>query len=60
MADALADPIGLDRDQYELLHAGRHVEIERPMAEEFVVTHVGERVDAPVVDEGIEYYRFIA
>ena len=60
MADALADPIGLDREQYELLHDGRQVEIERPMAQELVVTHVGQRADAPVVDEGIEYYRFIA
>lgn len=57
---ALADPIGLDRDQYERLHDGLQVEIERNMVEEFVVSHVGERADAPVVDEGIEYYRFIA
>ena len=60
MSAALADPVALDRDQYERLHEGGHVEIERPMTEEFVVSHVGERSDAPVVDEGIEYYRFIA
>lgn len=60
MAEALADPIGLDRDQYERLHDGRFVEIERTMAQEFVVSHVGQRTDSPVVDEGIEYYRFIA
>jgi hydroxymethylglutaryl-CoA synthase len=60
MSEALADPIGLDRDQYERLHDGRQVEIARSMSEEFVVSHVGDRVDAPVVDEGIEYYRFIA
>ncbi len=60
MSAALADPIGLDRDQYERLHDGRQVEIARSMSEEFVVSHVGDRVDAPVVDEGIEYYRFIA
>jgi hydroxymethylglutaryl-CoA synthase len=60
MSAALADPICLNRGQYERLHDGCHVEIERRMAEEFVVSHVGNRADAPVVDEGIEYYRFIA
>lgn len=60
MSEALADPIGLDRDQYERLHDGRKLEIARTLSEEFVVSHVGERSDAPVVDEGIEYYRFIA
>ncbi len=60
MSAALADPIGLDREQYERLHDGERLEIERPMREEFVVSHVGERVGSPVVDEGIEYYRFIA
>jgi hydroxymethylglutaryl-CoA synthase len=59
MSAALADPVALDRDQYERLHEGGRLEIERPMTEEFVVSHVGERSDAPVVDEGIEYYRFI-
>jgi hydroxymethylglutaryl-CoA synthase len=60
MSAALADPIALDRDQYERLHEGGRLDIERPMTEEFVVSHVGERSNAPVVDEGIEYYRFIA
>ncbi len=60
MAQALADPIGLDRAQYERLHDGLKVSIDRPMREEFIVSHIGERADAPVVDEGIEYYRFIA
>ncbi len=60
MSEALATPIDLDRDQYERLHEGGKVEIERPLSEEFVVSHVGDRADAPVVDEGIEYYRFIA
>lgn len=59
MTDALADPINLDRNQYERLHDGLQVEIERSMADEFIVSHIGERALAPVVDEGIEYYRFI-
>ncbi len=59
MAEALADPINLNQNQYESLHDGRHVQIPRHMTQEFVVSHVGERADSPVVDEGIEYYRFV-
>ena len=59
MGAALADSISLDQGQYERLHDGQQVQIERKMTQEFVVSHVGERADAPVVDEGIEYYRFV-
>jgi hydroxymethylglutaryl-CoA synthase len=58
MRAALEDPVSLDQQQYERLHAGDRVDIPRTVRSEFVVSHVGER-SGPLVDEGIEYYRFV-
>ncbi len=58
MGDALEHSVALDREQYERLHAGEHVDIPRRVFAEFVVSHVGER-SGPITDEGIEYYRFV-
>lgn len=60
LREALADPVPLNQEQYERLHDGLHIEIERERSAEFVVTHVGDRNSASLVDEGIEYYRFIS
>jgi hydroxymethylglutaryl-CoA synthase len=59
MREALEDQVPLNREQYERLHAGEHLEIHRTLRSEFVVSHVGGR-QGPLVDEGIEYYRFVS
>ena len=59
MREALKNSVRLTRAQYERLHAGEHVDIPRTVQAEFVVSHVGER-SGPLVDEGIEYYRFVS
>ncbi|MGD8416585.1 MAG: hypothetical protein PVH91_05975 [Pseudomonadales bacterium] len=60
LSEALDDAVSVDRAQYEALHAGRYVRIERRIADEFIVSHVGDRNAGPLVDAGIEYYRYIA
>ena len=58
MRDALEDPVALDQEQYERLHAGEQLIIPRTVRSEFVVSHVGERAGS-LLDEGIEYYRYV-
>jgi len=59
LAQALDDVVPVDREQYEILHAGGFLDIERSRSGEFVVTHIGERSDGPLVDAGIEYHRYV-
>ena len=56
---ALAGAVDLDQAQYEALHGGRQVEIDRPRNEEFVVSGTGQRTVPPLIDEGVEYYTFL-
>jgi hydroxymethylglutaryl-CoA synthase len=58
MRAVLDEHVRLDQVQYERLHAGEHLEIPRTIRSEFVVSHVGAR-SGPLMDEGIEYYRFV-
>ncbi len=59
VAQSLADVVPIDREQYEILHAGGYLDIERSRSGEFVVSHIGERSDGPLADAGIEYHRFV-
>ncbi|MGE0624325.1 MAG: hydroxymethylglutaryl-CoA synthase [Pseudomonadales bacterium] len=59
MARALEDVVPIDREQYEVLHAGGYLDIDRSRSGEFVVTHIGERSSGALVDAGIEYHRFV-
>jgi len=60
LAQALANPIDLTREQYEALHDGREVPglLQTPHAE-FMITHVGERYEPSFQDLGIEYYKYV-
>ena len=61
LKEALAEPIDLNRAQYEALHDGREVpELSYQPRREFVITHVGERYDANFQDLGVEYYHYVA
>jgi hydroxymethylglutaryl-CoA synthase len=60
LAQALANPIDLTRDQYEALHDGREVPGLRQTPQgEFMITHVGERYEPSFQDLGIEYYKYV-
>jgi len=59
-AEALADPIDLNREQYESFHDRREAEgvVYAPRSE-FVISHVGERYDPAFQDLGVEYYKYV-
>lgn len=59
LAQALADVVPIGREQYEILHAGGYLDVERSRSGEFVVSHIGERSDGPLMDAGIEYHRYV-
>jgi hydroxymethylglutaryl-CoA synthase len=56
---ALEGAINLDQAQYEALHAGRLIEIDRPRREEFVVSSTGQRTAPPLINQGVEYYTYV-
>lgn len=61
VADALKNPLDIDKATYESLHTGSEKKdvaaSHRKM--EFVVDRVGDRNEAAFQDVGIEYYKFI-
>lgn len=60
-ADVMELTLDLDRQQYEALHDGRHVQnLDYVARNEFVIDRVGRSVDRHFTDLGIEYYRYIA
>ena len=59
-SEALAEPIDLDRAQYEALHDGDPTHDVAVADRGFVVERVGDRYDPDFQDLGIEYYRWNA
>ena len=60
-ADAMKFAIDLDRQQYEALHDGRHLDsLDYVARNEFVIDRIGHSDDRHFTDLGIEYYRYIA
>ncbi|MCB9664375.1 MAG: hydroxymethylglutaryl-CoA synthase [Alphaproteobacteria bacterium] len=60
-AQALADPVDLDRAAYEALHDGRPLDgFDAPPRGGFVVDRIGQHHDDDFQDIGLEYYRFVA
>jgi len=60
VADALASPIDLDKDQYEALHEGRKAPgLGVPAFSGFVVDHIGTSTASAYQDAGIEFYRHV-
>ena len=60
VADALQHSVLLDQPGYEALHAGHGSCLERPFANEFVISRVGTSTDPNAADLGIEYYEYVA
>lgn len=59
-AEALADPIDLNREQYESFHDRRELDgIGYAPRSEFIISHVGERYDPAFQDLGVEYYKYV-
>jgi hydroxymethylglutaryl-CoA synthase len=58
--EALADPIDLDRTQYEALHDGDPDHDVPTEARGFIIERIGDRYDPDFQDLGIEYYRWNA
>ncbi len=59
LAQALANPIDLTREQYEALHDSHDTTTIKPPAEErFVVARVGECHEPSFQDLGVEYYEY--
>ena len=59
-AEALADPIDLNRCQYEALHDGCKIdELRYEPHEEFVISRVGNKYERGFQDLGVEYYEYI-
>lgn len=60
-AEALADPIDLNRCQYEALHdGGKAAELCYTPREEFVISRVGDTYERGFQDLGVEYYEYIS
>lgn len=58
---ALADPVDLDREQYEALHDGLvPPRLDVPARNEFRIGRVGRQHDAGFQDIGIDYYEYEA
>jgi hydroxymethylglutaryl-CoA synthase len=57
---ALAEPIELERGQYEAIHDGRDTELEYEPRREFRISRVGARYDPSFQDLGVEYYDYCA
>lgn len=60
IADVLAAPVDLDKDQYEALHEGRKApELGIPSFSGYVIDRIGTSTAAAYQDAGIEYYRHV-
>jgi hydroxymethylglutaryl-CoA synthase len=58
---ALANPIDLNRHQYEALHDGREVvDLEYAPQQEFIISHVGGKYERGFQDLAIEYYKYVS
>lgn len=57
---ALAEPIDLDREQYEAIHDGRETELIYSPRGEFRIARVGDQYEPAFQDLGVEYYDYDA
>ena len=57
---ALEAPIDLTQQQYEALHDGKHVELNCPPRDQFVIARTGSTYDTAFQDLGVDYYDFVS
>jgi hydroxymethylglutaryl-CoA synthase len=57
--DALAASTDLSRQQYEALHDGKHIELNCPPRDQFVIARTGNTYEVSFQDLGVDYYDFV-
>ncbi|GLQ45042.1 hypothetical protein GCM10007862_00930 [Dyella lipolytica] len=57
--DALAASTDLSRQQYEALHDGKHIELDCPPRDQFVIARTGSTYEVSFQDLGVDYYDFV-
>ncbi len=63
MANALANPVDISKEQYENLHATgvcEGLDGVRDRLSEFVITRRGDTDTGPFIDSGLEYYDYVS
>ncbi|GAB2580900.1 hydroxymethylglutaryl-CoA synthase [Dyella jejuensis] len=55
---ALAASVDLSQHQYEALHDGKHVELDCPARDQFVIARTGDTYETSFQDLGVDYYEF--